>query len=106
MTNFERTYILNKHRSKIAVERENQNGKKSDVIDLTDVFQKQREEFAMQMQYRELDRVVMELEKEIQAIRVLRMEMEKYKVDFELRIEDEATKKIQEVVNDIDKMFK
>lgn len=106
MTNFERTYILNKHRSKIAVERENQNGKKSDVIDLTDVFQKQREEFAMQMQYRELDRVVMELEKEIQAIRVLRMEMEKYKVDFELRIEDEATKKIQEVVNNIDKMFK
>ena len=106
MTNFERTYILNKHRSKIAVERENQNSKKSDVIDLTDVFQKQREEFAMQMQYRELDRVVMELEKEIQAIRVLRMEMEKYKVDFELRIEDEATKKIQEVVNDIDKMFK
>ena len=106
MTNFERTYILNKHRSKIAVERENQNGKKSDVIDLTDVFHKQREEFAMQMQYRELDRVVMELEKEIQAIRVLRMEMEKYKVDFELRIEDEATKKIQEVVNDIDKMFK
>ena len=106
MTNFERTYILNKHRSKIAVERENQNGKKSDVIDLTDFFQKQREEFAMQMQYRELDRVVMELEKEIQAIRVLRMEMEKYKVDFELRIEDEATKKIQEVVNDIDKMFK
>ena len=106
MTNFERTYILNKHRSKIAVERESQNGKKSDVIDLTDVFQKQREEFAMQMQYRELDRVVMELEKEIQAIRVLRMEMEKYKVDFELRIEDEATKKIQEVVNDIDKMFK
>lgn len=106
MTNFERTYILNKHRSKIAVERENQNGKKSDVIDLTDVFQKQREEFAMQMQYRELDRVVMELEKEIQAIRVLRMEMEKYKVDFELRIEDEATKKIQEVINDIDKMFK
>ena len=106
MTNFERTYILNKHRSKIAVERENQNGKKSDVIDLTDVFQKQREEFAMQMQYRELDRVVMELEKEIQAIRVLRMEMEKYKVVFELRIEDEATKKIQEVINDIDKMFK
>lgn len=106
MTNFERTYILNKHRSKIAVERENQNSKKSDVIDLTDVFQKQREEFAMQMQYRELDRVVMELEKEIQAIRVLRMEMEKYKVDFELRIEDEATKKIQEVINDIDKMFK
>ena len=45
MTNFERTYILNKYRSKIAVERENKKKKKSDVIDLTDVFQKQREEF-------------------------------------------------------------
>ena len=106
MTNFERTYILNKHRTKIAIESENQKGRKNDVIDLTDVFQKQREEFAMQMEYRELDRIAMELEKEIQAIRALRMEMEKYKVDFDLKVEDEATKKIQKVVNNIDKMFK
>ena len=106
MTNFERTYILNNHRTKIAIESEKQKGIKNDVIDLTDVFQKQREEFAMQMQYRELDRIAMELEKEIQAIRALRLEMEKYKVDFDLKVEDEATKKIQEVVNNIDKMFK
>jgi len=106
MTNFERTYILNKHRTKIAIESENQKERKNDVIDLTDVFQKQREEFAMQMEYRELDRIAMELEKEIQAIRALRMEMEKYKVGFDLEVEDEATKKIQEVVNNIDKMFK
>ena len=49
---------------------------------------------------------VMELEREIQAIKALRMEMEKYKVDFSLTVEDEATKKIQEVISGIDKMFK
>lgn len=60
----------------------------------------------MQIEYRELDRLVMGLEKEIQALRNLRMEMEKYKIDFILKVEDEAIKKIQEVVNNIDKMFK
>ena len=48
----------------------------------------------------------MELEREIQAVKALRMEMEKYKVDFSLTVEDEATKKIQEVISGIDKMFK
>ena len=38
--------------------------------------------------------------------RIERMEMEKYKVDFSLSVEDEATKKIQEVISGIDKMFK
>ena len=60
----------------------------------------------MQMQYRELERLAMELEKEIQAVKALRMEMEKYKVDFSITVEDEATKKIQEVISGIDKMFK
>lgn len=106
MTNFERTYLLNRHRTHIAVENGNKKEKKNDVIDLTDIFQKQREEFAMQMEYRELDRIAMELEREIQAIKLLRMEMEKYKIDFNLSIEDEATEKIKEVVNNIDKMFK
>ena len=60
----------------------------------------------LQQEYRELDRQSRELEKEIQAVRALRMELEKYKVDFSLSIEDEATKKIQEVVNGINQMFK
>ena len=34
------------------------------------------------------------------------MEMDKYTVDFSLSVEDEATKKIQEVISGIDKMFK
>ena len=61
---------------------------------------------AMQLEYRELDCLAMELEKEIQAVKALRMEMEKYKVDFSITVEDEATKKIQEVISGIDKMFK
>ena len=48
----------------------------------------------MQLQYRELDRLSAELEKEIQAMKALRLEMEKYKIDFNLKVEDEATKKI------------
>lgn len=34
------------------------------------------------------------------------MEMEKYKIDFSIKVEDEATKKINEVMSGIDKMFK
>ena len=81
-------------------------GREGGVVDLSNAFNKQREEMAMQLQYRELDRLSMELEKEIQAVKALRMEMEKYKVDFSLSVEDEATKKIQEVISGIDKMFK
>lgn len=105
MTHFERTYIMHRP-SKIAISYGDGSDKKSGVYDLTDSFNKQREEFAMQMEYRELDRLAMELEKEIQAVKALRMEMEKYKVDFSITVEDEATKKIQEVVSGIDKMFK
>lgn len=58
------------------------------------------------MEYRELDRLSMELEREIQAVKALRMEMEKYKVDFSLSVEDETTKKIQEVLSGIERQFK
>lgn len=105
MTHFERTYIMSRP-SKIAISFADGSKGESGVYDLTDAFQKQREEMAMQLQYRELDRLSMELEKEIQAVKALRMEMEKYKVDFSLSVEDEATKKIQEVISGIDKMFK
>lgn len=105
MTNFERTYLMHRP-SKIAISYADGSDRKSGVYDLTDAFNKQREEMAMQLEYRELDRLAMELEKEIQAVKALRMEMEKYKVDFSITVEDEATKKIQEVISGIDKMFK
>ena len=60
----------------------------------------------MQLEYRELDRLVMELEREIKEVKALRMEMEKYKIDFSIKVEDEASKKIKEVMSGIDKMFK
>ena len=105
MTHFERTYLLHRP-SKISVSYADGSDRKGEVLDLSSAFQKQREEMAMQLEYRELDRLAMELEKEIQAVKALRMEMEKYKVDFSLSVEDEATKKIQEVINGIDKMLK
>ena len=105
MTHFERTYLMHRP-SKLAISYPDGSDKKSGVYDLTDAFNKQHEEMAMQLQYRELDRLSMELEKEIQAIKALRMEMEKYKVDFSLTVEDKATKKIQEVISGIDKMLK
>ncbi len=105
MTHFERTYIMHRP-SKIAISYADGSGREGGVVDLSNAFNKQREEMAMQLQYRELDRLSMELEKEIQAVKALRMEMEKYKVDFSLSVEDEATKKIQEVISGIDKMFK
>lgn len=48
----------------------------------------------MLMEYKELDRLSMELEKEIQAVKAVRMEMEKYKLNFAITVKDEATKKI------------
>ena len=75
MTHFERTYLLHRP-SKIAISYADGSDKKSGVYDLTDAFNKQREEMAMQLEYRELDRLAMELEKEIQAVKALRMEME------------------------------
>lgn len=105
MTNFENTYLM--HRPpKIAISYTDGSDKKSGVYNLTDALNKQREEMAMQLEYRELDRLAMELEKEIHVVKALKMEMEKYKVDFSITVKDEATKKIQEVISGIDKMFK
>ncbi len=105
MTHFERTYLMHRP-SKLAISYADGSDNKSGVYDLTDAFNKHHQEIAMQLEYRELDRLVMELEREIQAVKELRMEMEKYKVDFSITVEDEATKKIQEVISGIDKMFK
>ena len=103
MTNFERTYLLHRP-SKIAISYAD--GTNSSSYNLADAFNRQREEMAIQLEYRELDRLAMELEKEIQAVKALRIEMEKYKIDFNTTVEDEATKKIEEVVSRIDKVFK
>ena len=102
MTNFERTYLLNRP-SNIVITYSDGTKKQNEVAE---AYQKQKQDFYMQLQYRELDRLSAELEKEIQAMKALRLEMEKYKIDFNLKVEDEATKKIQEVVNKIDTMFK
>ena len=60
----------------------------------------------MQLEYRELDRIANELEKELNALKALRMEMENYKIKFSVEVKDEATKEIQRVLNGIDKMVK
>ena len=49
MTHFERTYIMHRP-SKIAISYDDGSNRESRVFDLADTFQKQREEFAMQMQ--------------------------------------------------------
>lgn len=105
MTHFERIYLLSRP-PKIAVTFANGNNEQSQEYYAMKQLQESRQELNMQLEYRELDRLAMELEKEIQACKAIRMELEKFKIDFSLSVEDEATKKIQEVVKGIDKMFK
>ena len=105
MTHFERTYLLSRP-PKIAITYADGNKEQSKEYYAMQQIQNCRQELNMQLEYRELDRLAMELEKEIQACKAIRMELEKFKIDFSLSVEDEATKKIQEVVKGIDKMFK
>lgn len=105
MTHFERTYLLNRP-PKIAIAYADGNKEQSKEYIAMQQLQNCREELNMQLEYRELDRLANELEKEIQACKALRMELEKFKKDFSLSVEDEATKKIQDLVKGIDKMFK
>ena len=103
MTQFERVYnSMRPHR--IAIEYAD--GRPGEVADMTSDIQKQKAELQMLLQYRELDRMALELEKEIQAVKALRMEMEKYKAEFSLLVKDDATKQIREVFNEIDKLIK
>ena len=101
MRNFERAYLMHRTSNLALMNTINNSGSYS----IADSFNNQKKEIAMLLEYRELDRLVMELEKELQAVRTLRAEMEKYKIDFNMKVEDEATNKIQEVINRIDKMF-
>ena len=105
MTHFERTYLLSRP-PQIAISYADGNKEHSKEYYAMKPLQESRQELNMQLEYRELDRLANELEKEIQACKAIRMELEKFKIDFSLSVEDEATKKIQEVVKGIDKMFK
>ena len=97
MTHFERDYLASR-RSTILQSQDN-------GTTFAEAFARSKEQFALQMNYRELDRLSAEMERELREIQMLRAELEKYKVEFNLQIENEATKKIQEVLNSIEKMF-
>lgn len=58
------------------------------------------------MEYRKLDALVSELEKELAAVKQLRTQLENYKAEFSIEVENEATEKIKEVLSQIDKLFK
>lgn len=105
MTHFERTYMLGRE-PKIAISYADGKHRNRDANDIVRAFNKQKQEMEMQLEYRELDRLSMEFEKQIKEVKALRMEMERYKIDFSIKVEDEATKKIKEVMNGIDKMLK
>lgn len=98
MTNFERTYMLNRQPIATFINASNDS-------DYLNIIRQQKEEIALRLQYRELDRLSMELEKEIQYCKALRAEMQKYKIDFNLSVKDEATNKIKEVIDGIDKIL-
>ena len=104
MTNFERTFLSQSDTSWIREQfKRTEQPQKDGVIDLTPMINKHHDRIAMQLNYRELDRLAAEFEKELKAVKALRAELEKYKAQIGIEIEDEATEKIQEVLN---KMFK
>lgn len=102
MTNFERTYLMTRQ-PKIAITYANDADNNKQDSGFAKAYHKFKEETLMRLEYRELDRLAMELEKEIKAVKALRIEMEKYKADVNIQVEAEATKKIEEV---LDNMFK
>lgn len=105
MTNFERQYLQQKQSSvfhKLATKTEAKDG----VIDLTPMLNQAHDDICMQLNYRELDRLSREFERELNAVKALRRELEQYKAKFSVEVEDEATKKIQEVLSGLDKLLK
>lgn len=103
MTHFEKTYLLFNRQHNIAIADSNKEHSKEYYVKQ---MQQKEQQFRMQLEYRELDRLSMELEKELKAVKALRVELEKFKMDFSVSVQDEATKKIQEVLKNIDKLFK
>ena len=94
MTHFEQTYLMRKPTEERG------------EINIYTALAQSRADFRMQLQYRELDRLSMELEKELQQVKELRLALEKYKIDFSIEVQDEAIKKIQDVFNNIQNIIK
>lgn len=101
MTNFERTYVMNQP-PKISItytDGKANNTRANGYQAIIDAHKQIR----MQMEYRELDRIANEMEKELQEVRALRQELENYKVEFSMKVEDEATAKIQAVLDNFER---
>ena len=98
MRRFEDMFLINKH-CKSLIRSINSDNSNNEAYNIAQQLQQQRDDIRMQLQYKELDRLVFELEKELKIVKALRVELEKFKTDFTVSVEDEATKKIQEVVN-------
>lgn len=105
MTHFEQTYLMNKPRAIAIVSKNNADGESGNK-NVFNLLEQSRADMRMQLQYRELDRLSRELEKELQQVKELRLALEKYKIDFSIEVQDEATKKIQEVFNNIQNIIK
>lgn len=105
MTHFEQTYLMNKP-SAIKIIDKRTPTEESGEINIYNALAQSRADMRMQLQYRELDRLSRELEKELQQVKELRLALEKYKIDFSIEVQDEATKKIQEVFNNIQNIIK
>ena len=102
MTDFERTFLSQSSNHWLNEQLRPTEPTKDGVIDLTPMLQRHHDKIAMQLNYRELDRLSAEFEKELKAVKALRAELEKYKAQISIDIEDEATEKIQAV---LDKLF-
>ena len=104
MTNFEQTFLSQSQNSWIHAQlQQSTKPPKEGVIDLTPMLNQHHDRILMSLNYRELDRLAAEFEKELKAVKALRAELEKYKAQISVDIEDEATEKIQAV---LDKLFK
>lgn len=103
MTHFEQAYLMNKPRAIAIASKSNGESGNKNIFNL---LEQSKADMRMQLQYRELDRLSRELEKELQQVKELRLTLEKYKIDFSIEVQDEATKKIQEVFNNIQNIIK
>ena len=101
MTNFEQTYLINKHSNGIQIITKSDTPKESGAKAINKLLAQNREDIRMQLQYRELDRLSREFEEELKQLKELRKSLEKYKFDFSIQIKDEATKQIKEVFKNI-----
>lgn len=65
----------------------------------------QKRDARRDFEYRKIDQLTAQLEKELAAVRALRREMEQYKKEFAIEVNNTATKEVEKVVAEIDKLF-